>query len=94
MPGTQGFNYTHITSATTTVIRTGKGRLHSIVINTSTAGTITVGDNTTTGGTIIAVITAIASVGPAVCLYDVDFNTGLTIVTSATVDITVCWVAL
>lgn len=88
-----GYNYTNITTKTTTVAKTGAGVLHSIVINKAgSADTLTVYDNTAASGTIIGTITVTASVN-FVFLYDVAFSTGLTIVSGGTTagDYTAVW---
>lgn len=90
----RGDNYTNISSATTTAIATGRGTLKRIVCNKAvTNGVITVYDNTAGSGTKIATITH-----PATLLqnqydleYNLQFTTGLTIVTGSTDDITVVW---
>jgi hypothetical protein len=91
-----GYNYANITLAapTTTVVKPGQGILHSIVFNKPVAtGVVTVYDNTAGSGTVIATITEPTGVLPYVLLYELTFNTGLTIVTSvAAQDITVVYV--
>lgn len=84
------FQYQNITTDATTVVKSGKGYLHTICINTPAAtGTITIFDNTAASGTKIGTITSFASVGGCFT-YDVAFWTGLTIVTAtAAPDITV-----
>lgn len=84
------FNYSNITSATTTVVKTGAGILHSITVNTTTAFTITVYDNTSAAGTKIATIAASPAIG-STFTYDVSFSTGLTIVTAGASDLTVSY---
>jgi hypothetical protein len=86
----QPFSYQNISTATTTVVKSGPGQLHSICVNTAAAnGTITVYDNTAASGTKISTITSYASV-PGCFLYDTAFWLGLTIVTAtATPDVTV-----
>lgn len=87
-------NYSNISTATTTAVKSGAGTLHSITVNKAVAsGVITIYDNTAASGTKIATIT-----NPATLLhsqvflpYGVRFTTGLTIVTSSTDDITVAW---
>lgn len=86
---TYEFQYTNITSATTTQIATGRGRLHSIVVNTTAAGAISIIDNTS--GTTANIGTLKASVVEGTYLYDVSFSKGLRIVTAGASDITVCW---
>lgn len=82
-------NYTNITSATTTTVKSGKGVLRSININTTAAGAITVYDNTAASGTKIATFPSSAVVGTRD--FGCRFGTGLTIVTAAASDITVIW---
>ena len=80
-----------INTATTATVKTGAGILGGIAVNTPAAGTITVYDNTTATGTIIAVITLTATGPVGTLLQNIQFNTGLTIVTSAVMDITVLY---
>jgi hypothetical protein len=88
------FFYTNITTATTTTVKSGSGTLVRIVNNKKLAnGVVTIYDNTAGSGTKIGTIT-----NPATLLdnqqtyeYQVAFNTGLTIVTSAAEDLTVVW---
>lgn len=89
-----GSHFSNISSATTTVVRTGAGVLERILVNKAVAsGVITVYDNTAASGTKIATITQ-----PGTLLqtqydleYGVRFSTGLTVVTSSTDDITVVY---
>lgn len=84
------FNYTNITTNTTTVVKSGTGILHSIVINTTAAAIITIYDNTSAAGTKIATIAASPAIG-STFTYNVAFATGLTIVTAGAPDITVAY---
>ncbi len=89
-------NYTNITTQTTTVVKSGRGKLERIVINTPLAnGVITIYDNTAAVGTKIGTITLPASLtssGPMVAEYEARFLNGLTVVTgTANVDITVVY---
>lgn len=90
-----GRPYVNITTATTTTVKSTKGFLHSIIINTLVASaTITIFDNTTGTGTKIGTITLPSTItgDPASSLiYDLSFSTGLTIVTSGATDITVVY---
>lgn len=81
------FNSAYISTTTTTTVKTGTGRLHSIVLGESAAGSITVYDNTAGSGTIIGVLKS--SIVEATYLFDVKFTTGLTIVTAANTRLTV-----
>lgn len=90
-----GYNYTNITTATTTVVKTGLGVLHAIILNTPVASaTATVYDNTAGSGTKIGTVTlpgTLLNEGPVSAIYDVQFNTGLTLVTTGTADWTIVW---
>lgn len=80
---------TNIATATTTIVKTGAGVLHKIVVNTTAAGAITVYDNKAASGTKIATLKA--SIAEGTYTYDASFTTGLTIVTAAASDITVTY---
>lgn len=89
------YNSTNITAAapTTTVVATGSGILHAIVLNKPLAtSVITVYNNTAASGTVLATITVPASPQPVTLTYDIVFAIGLTITTAtAASDITVVW---
>lgn len=89
----QTFQYQNIVLAapTTTTVKSSAGVLHSICLNTQAAGTATIYDNTAGSGTKIGTITGGAvTIGPICQIYDVQFWTGLTIVTAtAAMDLTV-----
>lgn len=89
------YNFTNITAATTTVVKSGSGVLHSVVFNTYVgAATVTIYDNTAASGQKIATITLPAAGAgdvPLATLYDIEFQNGLTIVTSGATDLTVAW---
>lgn len=84
-------SFSHISTSTTTTVKSGAGTLKGVTVNTlgTVASTCTIYDNTTATGTIIAVINTLALGGSFT--YDIKFSTGLTIVTTGTVapDITV-----
>jgi hypothetical protein len=89
-----GWSFLNISGAATTLVKTGAGRLARIIHNKAVAaGVITLYDSLTASGTKIGTITL-----PAVLLnsqnayeYDLQFTTGLTIVTSAADDLTVLY---
>lgn len=83
------FEYKNITTATTTVVKSGTGVLKAITVNTTAAGTVTVYDNTSAAGAKIATLKA--SVLEGTYEFNVAFGTGLTIVTGAASDITVTY---
>jgi hypothetical protein len=89
-----GYKYKNITTATTTLIKTGAGFLHSITINGSTAsGVIEVDDALTHTTPIIGTLTMTTSPFPITLIYDVEFTTGLSITTSVeATDLTVSYI--
>lgn len=88
-------SYVRITTAATTVVKAAAGHLRLIAMNTKVAtGTVTLYDNTAGSGTIIGVITfgaALLSDQGTSEIFDLNFNTGLTIVTTGTMDLTVVY---
>lgn len=91
-----GYNYTHITADTTTLVKTGPGILHAIIINSHGASaTIEFDDALTHTTPVMGIITLPSTITSAIPIsleYDVKFSTGLSITTgTATLDITVVW---
>ncbi len=82
--------YKNITTATTTLCASGAGELKRIVLNTAANGTVKLYDGLTAVN-IFASITVSSSDIPTVWEFGTQFNTGLTIVTSAATDITVIY---
>jgi hypothetical protein len=72
----QGWAYKNLTATGTVTLKTTRGYLHSVCINTPAAtGTITIYDNTAASGTKIGTITSFAStVGCQI--FDVAFWSG------------------
>jgi len=91
----QRYTFTNITGQATTVVKSGAGHLHSLVINTAAAnGVIRCRDNTSDTGTLIFQVTQPAALlqSQVVMLYDVSFSVGLTCVTAtASQDITMVY---
>ena len=87
-------SFSHITTNTTTTVKSGAGVLRRIVINTkgSIVNTLTIYDNTTGSGTVIGVIDTVNGVSGHF-EYGVSFSTGLTIVTAngTAADVTVIY---
>ena len=84
-------SYRHINGNATTTVKSGAGILHAVTINGAGSGwTITVYDNTTGSGPVLASITPAAG---STLVYNVQFGTGCTLVTagSAAGDITVSY---
>lgn len=81
-PLTEPFLYKHITSNTTTVVKTGPGVLHTICVSTkgASSNTLKAEDAVTDTTPVIAIIDTTALTGCTV--YDIAFTVGLTIVTT------------
>lgn len=85
-----GGKYANITTATSTQVNTGAGLLKRIVVNGGTlSGTITIIDGTDDADTVIATLGASQVQGHIE--FGCDFNSGLRIITSEAVDITVIY---
>ena len=85
VPG-DALSFLNMASTVSTVVKTGAGMLHAIVINKSANGTITVYDNTAGSGTKIATLKA--SVVENSYIYDLKFSNGLYVIPGAAVDVT------
>jgi hypothetical protein len=96
---TPGFSspntYTHIAGTTATVVTSGSGVLHSVVVGTPAAGTITFFDlaaascTGTPSTNVVSVITATTTFPAAPEIYDTLFVNGICVKASAAMDITV-----
>ena len=76
----------------TTAVKTSFGSLIGVTINgVTTAGTITIYDNTAGSGTTIATIASAAVAQGQFYPYPADFNTGLTVVHTNTMNFTVTY---
>lgn len=74
------YSTAYISTATTTTVKSGAGVLHSITIGETAAGAITIYNNTAGSGTVLLVLKA--SIAEQTFIFDIDFGTGLTIVTA------------
>lgn len=83
------YRATYINTIATTVVLSGRGILKRIVVNTSAAGAITVYDNTSAAGLPLGILKA--SIAEGSYDYDVEMQSGITIVTAAASNITVVW---
>ena len=80
--------YTYISTAATTVVRSVKGRLHTVIVQGGSAGTIVFYDNATVAsGNIIASFDSTNAIGTYI--FDCDIVNGLVCVTSAATKLTV-----
>lgn len=80
------YEVTNISTATTTTVKTGGGVLHTLTINSTAAGTISLYDNTAASGTSLGIIAA--SAGVQTFTFDIPFRIGLTVVTAAASNVT------
>lgn len=91
---TGGNKSVNITGAATTVVKSGAGILRKVVFNKFVAlGVATLYDNTAGSGTVLATITLpVALLSSNGSLeYNLNFATGLTVVTSVAFDMTVIY---
>lgn len=83
----------NITTATTTLVKTGPGVLHAVIVNLPVASAmIEIRDGVDASGTLIGTIAYDATLltdPPISAVYDVAFRAGLVIVTSDATDLTV-----
>jgi hypothetical protein len=89
-----GYNYTRVTTAATTLVKTGPGILHAVIVNKPTAtATIELDDALTNTTPIIGImLMPTTAANPFTVVYDVAFSTGLSVtVAIATVDATIVW---
>ena len=84
-------NYSHLTTAGTTVLATGSCVLHTVTLNGAAAATLTLYDNTAASGNVICVITTTTSTSLGTIALDVLCRTGLTAVVTGTNDFTVSY---
>lgn len=87
--------FLNVHGAATTTVKSGSGRLHTLCLNNlSSGGLITMWDNTSASGTLIASIVQAGgtSSSNSCMVFDIEFSTGLTITTTvASNDITVTY---
>lgn len=79
--------YTHITAGSATNLTTGRISKVKITVNAALTGTITVSDETSTGGTPVVGIITNPTVGSQYEYW--DLKNGLTVTPSTTCEITV-----
>ena len=78
-----------ISTATTTLVKTGPGNIHSIRVAGGVMGAVTIYDNTSAAGTEL--LPAVTPTQGQILLENVKFSTGLTIVTSGATVITISY---
>jgi hypothetical protein len=94
IPAVAGYNYSHQSSNTSGNLKASAGVLHNVTINTkgATSNTLTLYENTTASGTVIAVIDTTAQI--QTLNFDVSFSTGLSFALAGgtAADVTIGWV--
>lgn len=87
------YKYTHVTQATANnPIATQPVKLHTVVINASTSGTLAIVDTVKSDCSGGAVITGTGSfTAGQYVMYDVYTKNGLCVVTGGTIDATISW---
>lgn len=89
-----GLNYTHINTAATTVVKSSAGLFGTFNVNSATStATIEFYDNTSAAAPIlIGALTLPTITTPnQQVVYNLYFKTGLTIVTTGTLDVDIGW---
>lgn len=90
----RGLSYAHISTATSTLVKTGPGMLATVVCNAAgTGATVTVYDGVDNTGTVVAAASALPA--GAVLVYNCVVRTGIYVVTvgSPAADFTVTYSA-
>lgn len=83
------FNSTLISTATTTLVKTGKGVLGSLIVNGGTAGTIKIYDGIDATGTLIADFDSTNALNTY--KFNRGVKVGICVVTGAATKATVTW---
>lgn len=81
-----GSTSSYVTTASTTLIMTGRGSIVGICVTETAASTITIYDSLTAAGTILGVLKA--SIAEGTYLQGVPFSTGCTMVTAGNSKVT------
>ncbi len=89
MTNNKEYEYTYISTATTTQVFSGKGTLHAIILGETAAGAISIIDEIT--GTTANVGVLKASIVEGVYEFDCSISKGLRIVTAGASKLTVLW---
>lgn len=83
------YKYAYIETATTTQVDTGQGQLIRIIVGETAAGAISVIDNVS--GSTVNLATLKASIAEGVYEFNVQYATGLRIITAGASKITVVY---
>lgn len=85
----QPYLYKAINSAATTIVKSGAGILHTLVVTGGTAGTINVYDST--GGATSNIANYSSTNTPNTYVFDVGFTSGCTVVTGGATSVTISY---
>lgn len=85
----QQFNYANVSTAATTVVKSGPGFLHELLVPGGVLGNVTVYDSATASGNVI--VPTVTPVANGVLIRNVAFQNGLTIVTAAATVLTISY---
>ena len=83
------YKYAYISTQTGTLVATGRGKLHSIVVNATSGGSIVVQDAITAVAPTIATLKA--SIAEGTYIYDIVFTKGLYVTTNGASDLTLTY---
>jgi len=83
--------FRNFNAAGTTVVKSGAGRLHTVVLNRQVNSTVTIYDNTAAAGTVIAIINLVNNLTATTLIFDVEFSIGLTVVVTNAPNVTVTY---
>lgn len=81
------YNFKNLAGAADTLVQKGRGRLHTLTVNTTAASGIVLYDGTSSTGTVIAKIAASPVIG-STWRFDVEFSQGLFVSVGGASDIT------
>lgn len=85
----QGKSFLNIADTASTLVKSGAGYLHAIIVNNSPAGSLTVYDNTAGSGTKIATLKA--SITEGTYTFNCQFDNGLYVIPAAVGDYTIVY---
>ena len=84
-------NYTYITTGATTVINKGRTVLEFIIVNKALTGTVKIIDGSAGTTANVGILTNGTTAPLGTVQYNIICNNGLSIVNSATEDLTIVW---
>jgi hypothetical protein len=87
MSSLQTYNFKNLTASGNYIVQNNPGCLHTVLVNTTSTGTIVIYDGVNAAGNTIASIDASPIIGN-IFRYDVQFSNGLMVAMSGASDIT------